>query len=1346
MSSHRTLRHAVVAAIVIGAFLCQGTWALAETTGNIAGVIRDASGAPIAGVQVQAVAPSETRTATTDAGGHFIILSLSPDTYTLSLSKPGFENVSFPGVTVFADQTQQVAYTLRKVLRTIAHVTSQAAASLVKPGVGGDLYSVNAAQASASAALGGGGNLNNAYSAMASVPGIQTSQGGIGWDYNAAYVRGQNSYYTGYEYDGIPVNRSFDNYNASTESALGLQELQVYTGGGPSSVASAGTAGFINQVIKTGTFPGFGTANLGIGTPQFYHQAQVEIGGSTPDRTFSWYIGLLGYNQAYRTLDNSDGAGYMTPNGPFAGPTLGTNIGYGFNSNQVLAVCYTCVVGTGQGVKATCPLLSAGADKFTFPAQGCWQYYSGLDGSPLNVSDRENVINLHMGIPKRNGLRDDVQLMWSGSALANYNSLSPTELGPGSNEFSYESFGTQYRAPTCGPETIGPGLTVNGCNGTNGQIAAYLQPEQLYWERFQGLGPGPYTCPAVPFACGPTYTAYGDNVVYNVPFGSPIARNATSVKAPSVYYAPDTPAHPYLGAIPLTDNSANVNRNDTGITKLQYTYALSQSAYLRAYAYTFYSDWLQSEPIYGGAFTSLGVPSPLSPEYDLFTHTAGGALEFQDQLNDQNLLSLGGNYTTATTERFNNYTAYEGCRSTCSGGSPIGYMAKTGNGYTCYDPTSGAPQPCVNATSGYCTVTATACAATTPTWISSAQAGPTSFAKAGSPAAKAGATWDSLWQGNATGPLNNVSPRFTNAALQDQFRPSDRFLINASIRYDNFTYDLPNTTNAATAFYGNQIANYTCVIPSTNTVLLVPLPPGGVPPAPAQYVNGDCDKAVALLHASGPKTGWVHPNGTTQDGVAAPNWTATSPNSYALDYWEPRFSATYTANPDTVIRASAGRFTQPPISASVQYLGASGDLRSVWGTSMALGFYSPFHPIPGISSGQYDLSLEQHLHGTDMSFKLTPFFTWVQGWQQQSFIGAGFVTQVPVGVNRDEGVEFQFNKGDFSRNGLSGLLAFTYTSSKVQFQNYPVGSGFVSNGTTVLNQAIQQYNLLTKAGGGSPCYQAATAVACSTPNGKIAKGFDTILNPYYGQPSQGLINPNGWYNPYSTQVAPNLYGFLNSYIAPYTSALVLNWRQNKLAITPSINFQSGTFYGSPVDVNGVDPRTCQVNSAASGITKLSPKTPPLQCNYLYALGASVSTFGYLYIPNPQTGTFAFDNIEQPDSVVGNLQLTYDVSPRIRLTVLGTNLFHACFGGTPEPWTAAYPPSNVFCAYTPAGGVLNSTLYPANFYNGTGINDLKANGVRSAYTQSYTPANNNTLGAIGGGPPPINVYFNAQLRI
>ncbi len=65
--------------------------------------------------------------------------------------------------------------------------------------------------------------------------------------------------------------------------------------------------------------------------------------------------------------------------------------------------------------------------------------------------------------------------------------------------------------------------------------------------------------------------------------------------------APDTPAHAFNGPLPLNDNSINVIQNNTGVTKLQYTYALSQSAYLRAYGYTFYSDWLQQSPLAGAS-------------------------------------------------------------------------------------------------------------------------------------------------------------------------------------------------------------------------------------------------------------------------------------------------------------------------------------------------------------------------------------------------------------------------------------------------------------------------------------------------------------------------------------------------------------------------------------------------------------------------------------------------------------------------------------------------------------------------------------------------------------------------
>ena len=1246
---------------------------------------------------MQAVSPSQTAAATTDAGGHFTILSLAPDTYTLNVTKQGYQEVALPGEVVFADQTQQVAIVLPKALQTIAHVTAQGAGNLVKSGVGSDLYNVTAAQAAAAAPLGGGSNLNNAYSAMATVPGVQVNIGGAGWDFNAAYVRGQNSYYTGYEYDGIPINRAFDNYNGSTESSLGLQELQVYTGGGPASVASAGTAGFINQVIKTGTFPGYATANLGIATNAFYHSAQVEVGGATPDRNFSYYAAFSGNNQAFRLIDGSNGASLMTPGGIFSGEGTGLNPAYN-----------ACVTFTCQGVKPTCPLLQAPLTGFfagTQPA-GCWVYSNGISAASSLITDRENVVNFHIGIPKHNGLRDDVQLLWSASALNNYTYSSPNDIGTSVQQFSWSVFGAPYAAPTCN-QTINPfggTFTVKGCAPTGATA----------------------------------YASYADGVAYNLPFGTPISTGPGHTTNPSVYLAPGAPAHQFNGPIPLYDQSLSPVSNDTGITKLQYTFALSSSAFLRAYGYTLYSDWQQGSPLYGG--TGGGVPSTPAAQYLLFTHTAGGALEFNDQINDQNLIAADLNYTTASVIRFNNSSAIEGGNI-----SPTGYMAKSGNGYQCYDPTAGTPVPCLSST--YFDVGAGTFVR--PPWRSSAPFLPTVFAPAGSPAANAGATWDTLWQGNVTGARNSVGPRFTNASLSDQWRPNDKLLVNAAIRYDNFTYDLPDSTSAATQFYANQTSNFTCVRAANNQVLTFPLAAGQPPPAAALYVNGDCNAAVAALFPAASHTGWVHPNGKTQDGTAAPNFTAASPGSYNLNYWQPRFSATYTQNPDTVWRASAGRFTQPPISASVQYLSASGDNRSLWNNMMNLGFYSPFHPIPGISSAQYDLSFEKHLHGTDMSFKLTPFYTWVNQWQQQTFIGAGFVTQVPVGVNRNYGLEFQFNKGDFSRNGFSGQFSFTYTNSKVQFQNEGLSTGGVVPNTTIaLNQVIAQYNALTKSGGGAACYRAGSPVSCNAKPIVIGSTtYDVIQNPYYNQPGQGQLDPNGWYNPYSTAIAPNLNGIVSTYISPAVASLILNYRHDKWAITPSFQWQAGGFYGSPLDVNGYDPRACTLNSAGSGITKVSPKTNPLQCNVLDINAPGLGQFGYFYIPNPQTGHFsAMGSYEQPSLITGNVQITYDVSPKVTLTGTFTNVFHTCFGGSSFPWTSAFAPGPNTCGYFPAGGVLNTTVYPSNFYNGTGINDRAANGgVRPNYTQSYLPTLGNN-GAIGGTLQPFNFFINAQIKI
>ncbi|HEY1868305.1 MAG TPA: carboxypeptidase-like regulatory domain-containing protein, partial [Candidatus Cybelea sp.] len=166
-------RHFFVFLLSIGLGYASSTgFGLAGTTGSLTGIVaRSTNGAPIAGARVVAASPSQTTTVSTDAAGRFTLLSLAPDTYTITVSKDGFEISTTTGISVFADQVQTLRLPLAPALHTIAHVTSRSSMDVVKSGTTTDVYSVNSTVTAAAAGLGGGGGLNNAYSAIAAVPG-----------------------------------------------------------------------------------------------------------------------------------------------------------------------------------------------------------------------------------------------------------------------------------------------------------------------------------------------------------------------------------------------------------------------------------------------------------------------------------------------------------------------------------------------------------------------------------------------------------------------------------------------------------------------------------------------------------------------------------------------------------------------------------------------------------------------------------------------------------------------------------------------------------------------------------------------------------------------------------------------------------------------------------------------------------------------------------------------------------------------------------------------------------------------------------------------------------------------
>lgn len=1328
-------------------FLLQGTWALAGVTGGIGGVVHDDTGAPVAGASVTATSPSQTEHSTTDAGGHFQFLTLAPDTYTITVEKDGYQTVAQSGLTVFADQTQEITLVAPRALKVIARGRTTAAA-LVKPGVGGDLYNVTPAQQQAEAALGGGGNLESAYSAISAQPGLYVPTGGMGWN-QAVVIHGENPWTTGFEYDGVPVNRAFDQYNTSTESSLGLQELQVYTGGGPVSVSSSGISGFINQVIKTGTYPGYASLQGGIGAEAFYHEAKLEVGGATPDRNFSYYAAFGGYDQAARNIDNQDGTDLMG---------LGEPFNY-FRYNNIYQFIASGDYGYGvdtQCATQTSYLIGAASPASYNPA--CLMFDAGaLD---FYLTDREDVVNLHFGLPRHDGQRDDFQVLWSDSAMQSFFGNCATCGGPGVAEDTLVTSGMPYNA-----------------NPNSNPLAG------IFGNAF-GFGCAP-ACTAT--SCAPmcaNYPYYNDATTYDLPFGTVVNPGTGVVGTPfHVYYQPNVAASVNQAGFDAAQptNKSDLYHNDVGVGKIMWTHPFSSSAYMRIYAYSMFSDWNEDGPM--GAWGSSDGPwVPTAEDYDLITHTDGAEIAFADQINDENLLQLTGNFITATTSRWNNtgyvngafcspFWSWVGSGNTvgpeqCSASSPIALTAFSGGRFTCYAKTSGAVTSCTTV----CTMTVAvnpSCTIGGVSQVGYLNGSPNSNAyvngtagepaiTAGSPAALAGAAYETVWNGNAAASWNTVKPQFFNVNLSEEFRPSDRLVLDLAGRYDNYNYILANTSNTQNLYYAQEIQDYACVNPATDHPLLTPLAPGVSPPPP-----------VALYDVC--PTGYVHPDGAG----GHPLFTDASPSHYDMNFWSARGSATYQSDPNTVWRVSAGRYTEPPLTASVQYLNSSGNNRNQWANFMLFGFLSPFHPIPGETSAQYDASYEHHFGNSQWSIKLSPFYQYSSNWEQQFFIGAGYVTQIPVGDFRSYGAEFELQAGDFSANGLSGILSFTYTNASVKYQSL-VGESAVLQ----LNTAIQAYDCLTsgyyskntatcnklspslaKLGGAQPCYNSETSSGGTCPAaappalpagdscaaGTAPTNDCWVVNPYYTQGAQGFMDPNGWYPDPSTTGSGLYFGpgynDAEGFASPYTANLILNYRLGRLAITPSLQLEAGTKYGSPMDVVGVDPTACTTNQGATG---KATTNNPYDCNYTTYLGGGISPWGYLYVPNPQTGSFAsYGQYTEPNIVVGNVQLSYDF-PKVRVTVTAASLWHTCFGGSTEPWATASPAGTYVCGY--GANTLNYVggLNGAGAYVGSSPTDKTANGVspNAWELQSYLPGQGN--GA--GGYLPFDLYIQAQIHL
>ena len=1149
MSQFR-LGRGFVALVITLLMVLQATLVNAGTTGSLTGVVIDGqTQQPLAKVVVTVSGPTQSAKTTTDSNGRFGFISLSPDTYVVSAEIAGRDTVVLNGISVLADQSRTVTLTAVPTIKTIGRVTSRSASDLVKPGTTADVYSITAAQSEKFAAAGGGGALNSAYSAIATIPGAYVPQGQSGY-YPTVNIRGGDYDQVGYELDGIPVNRSFDNYPSGPTSSLGQQELQVYTGAAPANAEGQGLSGFVNQVFRTGTYPGFRSFDVGVGGPAFYHKFSAEFGGATPSRNFTYYAGFGGYNQDFRYADQFNGASLTQNYGVFLAPCSSAF------SQKVAPSCYS-----PSGQYYTGNSNGNATDGYVLAPYNL--------GGTSSVSVRDSIVNLHFGIPRRDGSKDDIQLLFNNNFISTQYYISTNDQG-------------------------GQALT-NTLLGT------------------------------------PTYT---NGYQYNGPTGVLLPSNYQSLA--QIYNYPQSNQN---GSSTIDVNRRDANVNNQAIFKAQYQHNFGTSAFLRVYGYTYYSNWLQVGP--QSAYANY--IGPVSPDYELSSHTRGVSATFSDQLNDKHLLTVQGSYTVASTLRDNNTQMFD------SGGprSVFGVLVDSTNPTNglCYDLT-GAVQSCTRGAGAQYVSLKQAYNGSIAAPTGTCGAGPCGYFVVG----------NGLY---AT--YNTVKPKFGALSITDNFSPTPKLTINYGLRLDSFTFDGSNTnTGPARDLYFNAFNLDNCV-----------------------------DSTGAVVAKTGTPTGPCQPGTTAAQLRNVPSQI----NTYSI--FQPRAAFTYSVDPTTVIRASYGRYAQAPNAEFQQYNTLQANLPALLGSAFyKFGFTTPGHEVRPPTSNNYDVSFEHGFKGSDISFKLTPFLRKTQDQIQQFYLDqkSGFVSGLNVGRQTSQGFEFEVDKGDFARDGIAAKLAFTYTNSYIKYNT-------LSNGSTVvtgINGDIQTYNAYTSFCASNPgdkkCGSTTTGVAaapCYTPSGApdAACASTSVANPYWQAPVQSLIDSNASFATYDLFPGP-IGSAAAAYGAPYFATVVLQYKHKKVALTPTLQFAAGQKYGAPETSPGIDPAACAAGLAGSATS---------DGRYKYGAaggsGYDATQCGTLpgAIPDPATGNFdGIGSFRAPSSLQLHFQAAYAIDKRTTLTANFANVINRCFGGTKTSFTVSGA-----CSYgvigtgqSPVGNVFN----------------------------------------------------------
>jgi hypothetical protein len=453
---YQYIRSAMVAALV---WAMLGTSvASAATTSTITGTVRGTDGAPIAGADVTIFGVVRL-TKKTDNAGAFAFQDITTGTYTVVVSKPGFQSYRDEGLTAFIGETLTLNVILAQAtfttLKTIANVSTS------EPGVA----PLNTSTASINT-ISGSTFLDEGSQQVATVlnqtPGILTtpyspgngnpSNGASPGSYQTPQIRGALPYETESLIDGHPVSvGSAGTYSPNLINPFLLQSAELVKGPGSMPVEiNYAINGTINYITLEPTAQNRQTWMLGEDKWGGV-SAGFKATGETTNHKLGYAFGYVS-DGAPGPLQNFRFSGSQLPldNGPPGGP-------YYVNGRQLAMV--GSPVGEGLGPPAFSPYAGMGIT-FNEPLVGCC--YT-LDTGYHSTSELAKIVyNFSNFTSLRLSYLGGQNVVGNGDV----NAYDTSSVGTtGLPAFSFAPCGTANAGLTCNPFATG---TPYNCKSPDG--------------------------------------------------------------------------------------------------------------------------------------------------------------------------------------------------------------------------------------------------------------------------------------------------------------------------------------------------------------------------------------------------------------------------------------------------------------------------------------------------------------------------------------------------------------------------------------------------------------------------------------------------------------------------------------------------------------------------------------------------------------------------------------------------------------------------------------------------------------------------------------------------------------